>query len=80
MTVQEIENILIQGIANITNQDPSMITAEKPFPELGIDSLSFVEILVFVERTFKLALIASDLTKKDFETINSLATLISKKL
>jgi acyl carrier protein len=80
MTIQEIENKLIEGIASITNQDASAIPPEKPFPELGIDSLGFVEILVFIEKTFKLQLIASDLTKKDFETVRSLATFISKKV
>ena len=80
MTIQEIENTLIQGIASISNQDASAVSPDKPFHELGIDSLGFVEILVFIEKTFKLQLIASDLTKKDFETIHSLASYINAKL
>ena len=80
MTVQAIEEKLIQGISSITNKDASAIAPGKPFHELGIDSLGFVEILVFIEKTFKLQLIASDLTKKDFETIHSLASYISRKL
>lgn len=80
MTITEIENKLIEGIASILNQDATTVTPEKPFPELGIDSLGFVEILVFIEKTFKLQLIASDLTKKDFETIHALATFISKRV
>ena len=42
--------------------------------------LGFVEILVFIEKKFKLPLIASDLTKKDFESIRSLASYLSRKL
>ena len=80
MTIQEIENTLIQGIASISNQDASAVSPDKPFHELGIDSLGFVEILVFIEKTFKLPLIASDLTKKDFETIHSLASYLSARL
>ena len=80
MTVQEIEATLIRGISSITNQDTSAIAPDRPFPELGIDSLGFVEVLVFIEKTFKLPLIASDLTKKDFETIHSLASFISGKV
>jgi acyl carrier protein len=80
MTEQEIENTLIQGIASISNQDASTVSPDKPFHELGIDSLGFIEILVFIEKTFKLPLIASDLTKKDFETIHSLASYISARL
>jgi len=51
-----------------------------PFKELGLDSLGFVEMLVFIEKTFSLNMVETDLTKKDFETLNSLATFISNKL
>jgi len=80
MTVQEIENTLISGIASISNLDATAVAPDKPFHELGIDSLGFIEVLVFIEKTFKLPLIASDLTKKDFETIHSLASYISSRL
>jgi acyl carrier protein len=80
MTVHDIEKQLVQGISAITNKDASVMAPDIPFHELGIDSLGFVEILVFIERTFKLPLIASDLTKKDFETIHSLASFISRKV
>ena len=80
MNVLDIEQKLVEGISSITNKDKSAIAADKPFHELGIDSLGFVEILVFIEKTFKLQLIASDLTKKDFETIHTLSSYISGKL
>jgi acyl carrier protein len=80
VTVQEVEQKLIEGISSIMNRDRTAIVADKPFHELGIDSLGFVEILVYIEKTFKLQLIASDLTKKDFETIRTLASFIGKKL
>jgi len=77
-TVQEIEQKLTELVASITNRDLSTIGPDTPFQELGIDSLGFVEVLVFIEKTFKLQLIASDLSKKDFETIHSLASFISR--
>ena len=80
MTVPEIENILLQGISPVTNRDVSDIAPDMPFHDLGIDSLGFVEILVYIEKTFKLQLISSDLTRKDFETVHSLASFISRKL
>lgn len=80
MTTQQIEEKLIQGISSITSRNASEILPDKPFHDLGIDSLGFVEILVFIEKTFALKLIASDLTRKDFETIHSLAAYISGKL
>jgi len=80
MTLQEIEDKLILGIASITSKELSAVAVDMSLNKLGIDSLGFVEILVFIEKTFKLQLIESDLTKKDFETIHSLATFVSKKL
>jgi acyl carrier protein len=80
MTLQEIEDALIKGISAIANRDPSDIAPDRPFHELGIDSLGFVEILVFIEKRFKLELIASDLTKKDFETVRTLAASIDRSL
>ena len=78
MTVQEIETTLIQGISAIRNRDAASIDASQPFHDMGIDSLGFVEILVFIEKTFQLELIASDLARKDFETIHSLAAFIHR--
>ncbi len=80
MTVQEIESALLEGIASIISADRESLAADRPFHELGIDSLGFVEILVFIEKTFKLQLIQSDLTKKDFSTVRSLASFIQKNL
>jgi acyl carrier protein len=77
-TVQEIEQKLTELVASITNRDVASTGPDTPFQELGIDSLGFVEILVFIEKTFQLQLIASDLTKKDFETIHTLASFISR--
>jgi len=80
MTLENIQKTLIQGIASITSKDESSVSVEVPFHELGIDSLGFVEILVFIEKTFKLQLIESGLDRKDFETIHSLASFLHKKL
>ncbi len=80
MTAQEIEGRLIEQIATITGESPADISPDKPFHELGIDSLGFVEILVFIEKNLKLQLIASQLNRKDFETVHSLAAFISGKL
>lgn len=77
MTVQEIEKKLTEGIATITGRAPAEIAVDRPFHDLGIDSLGFVEILVFIEKGFNLQLIAADLTRKDFENVRSLAAYIA---
>jgi acyl carrier protein len=80
MTKKEIEEKLIDGISEILSIERSAVAAELPFKELGLDSLGFVELLVFIEKTFNLNMVETDLTKKDFETLNSLATFLSAKL
>lgn len=80
MTKKEIEGKLIEGISEILSVDRSSVVSDVPFKELGLDSLGFVEMLVFIEKTFNLNMVETDLTKKDFETLNSLATFLSNKL
>ena len=76
MNLKEIENILAQQIAIILAVDPSKIIKDVPLHEIGIDSLSFVELLVFIEKTFNIKLMESGLTREDFRTIHSLASSI----
>lgn len=80
ITIQSIEKTLLEGIAAILSVDQASLAADRPFHELGVDSLGLVEILVFIEKTFKLQLIQSDLTRNDFETVRSLALFIHKHL
>jgi acyl carrier protein len=80
MTIQEIENILIESISSIKNLPSTEIPPDQSFHELGIDSLGFVEILVFIEKQFNLELIASDLAKQDFESVRTLALFINRNL
>ncbi len=76
----EIEDKLMRCIASIKSIDRTSVAPDTPFHELGIDSLGFVELLVFIEKTFNLQLIDSGLNRKDFENVHSLASLIHKKL
>jgi acyl carrier protein len=78
-TTQEIENKLIQEIAVILSADPATIKPDVPLHTLGLDSMSFVEVLVFIEKTFGLQLIESGLTREDFATIQALARVIAAK-
>ena len=75
--LKKIENILAQEIATILSVDPSTVIKDIPMHEMGIDSLSFVELLVFIEKTFNIKLMESGLTSEDFRTIRSLASSIS---
>ena len=73
-----IEDRLINEVALILSQDPSGIKPDIPLHELGLDSLGFVEILVFIEKAFGFKLMESSLKRENFRTIHSLASYISR--
>jgi acyl carrier protein len=75
-SLKEIEDKLINQIAAILSVDSQKIKPEAPLHSLGVDSLSFVELLVFIEKEFKVKLMESGLTGEDFKTIRSLARRI----
>ena len=77
MSVQAVEQKLILEIATILCADPAAIKPDVPLPSLGLDSMGFVEILVFIEKTFGLRLTESGLNREDFQTIRALANRIS---
>ena len=78
MTLKDVEEKLISKIATILSVEPSTVNVDSPLHTLGVDSLSFVELLVFIEKIFNLKLMETDLTREDFRTISSLASCISK--
>ena len=77
MSVQAVEQKLILEVATILCADPAAIKPDVPLPSLGLDSMGFVEILVFIEKTFGLRLTESGLNREDFQTIRALANRIS---
>jgi acyl carrier protein len=77
VSVREIEEILVTEVANILSIDRATVTVDAPFQSLGMSSMAFVELLVVIENTFDLNLMETDLSKEDFQTINSLASRIS---
>ena len=78
MTIADIEKALIYEVATILGVDSSTISPNAHLHTLGIDSFGFVELLVFIEKTFKLKLIESGLTKENFQTLHLLASYISR--
>jgi len=47
---------------------------------MGLDSLSFVELLVVIEKIFNLKLMDTNLSKEDFGSIKILARRIQEKI
>ena len=78
MNSVDIEKALIHEVATILAVDSSTISLNAPLHTLGIDSFSFVELLVFIEKTFNLKLMESGLTRENSQTIHLLASYISR--
>lgn len=79
-SVSAIETKLVEEVAIILGVDAAAVNPERPLPELGMDSMGFVELLVVIEKVFNLRLIESGLAREDFETLRALAIRINKGL
>lgn len=70
------ENIIIELRAfiqeNILDQ-PDLLDENQPFNNLGIDSFSIIQIVLFIERKYKVAMTEKDLTPANLASISSLA-------
>ena len=75
-TVEEVERALAQEVATILSVDPTVVKPDVPFHSLGMESLGFVELLVFVENTYGLALIDAGLNRQNSENLRALARYV----
>ena len=72
-SLNDIKKELTEEVAMILCKDAQAISADEPLHNMGLDSLSFVELLVSIEKNFNLTLINTNLSKEDFSTINTLS-------
>ena len=73
LSVEEIEQRLVQEVAVILRSEPAAIKVDVLLPSLGLDSMGLVELLVLIEKNFGLRLIDSGMTREDFQTIQTIA-------
>lgn len=78
MTKTEIEQILVREIGIILGG--IQVGEDVQLHELGLDSMGFVELLVFIEKKFNLKLVDSGLARDNFRTVRILANSIYEKL
>ncbi len=76
--LKDIEEKLEKRLASILSIPLTQVKPNSLLHDLGVDSLSFVELLVFIEKEFNLKLMESAIDKEDFKTIHSLSLCISK--
>ena len=76
--IQEITNALVAEIAIMTDGAPADIDINKPLPELDIDSLQTLQLIVLLERTFGVQIDESDL--QHFSTVSNIAEFVNQRL
>lgn len=67
---------LRRHVAMLLERNVEQIGAEQPLHELGLDSMGFVDLLVFIEKRFRLPLMTSRLAQEDFATLSRLTRRI----
>ena len=77
MTPDEVLLKLKEHVAFLLGVETSGIVADQPLHLLGLDSMGFVELLVFIEKQFGLSLMNSGLSQDDFASLAVLASRIA---
>lgn len=80
VTENEILTILTRETEIILAARAKPVAADTPLASLGFDSLSFVELLIAIERHFKIKLIELGLKPEDTRTLGTLARCVHRAL
>ncbi len=76
--LDEVVRELRSEIALVTNSSPEKVDPEKSLAANGIDSMGFLEIILFVKKTWGFDLIEGGMCAADFRNVNSLASVIER--
>lgn len=76
MTPDEVMSKLRAHVAMLIGVDAEKVATDQPLHLLGLDSMGFVDLLVFIEKQFGLALMSSGLAHEDFASLAILAQRI----
>lgn len=76
--VNSILDFLIKETKIVLSQTTSEIEPDASLSSLGFDSMSFVELLVSIERQFNVKLIEIGMSPEDTKTLRSLAQCVHR--
>ena len=79
-TQNDIKVDLLQFVKDNIVDDSGSIGYETPFREVGIDSFSIIQIVLFVERRYKVPVTEKDLVPENLNSIASIADFTYKHL
>ncbi len=74
----EVMETLKDRVALLTGNAADRIATDQPLHLLGLDSMGFVDLLVFIEKQFNLSLMTSGLAQSDFASLDVLAERIAQ--
>lgn len=78
MMEHEIKTKLIGQLAILLGVKEDHILGDSPLQSLGMDSMRFVELFIFIEKEFGVELISTDMQRTDLETPQALAASIAR--
>jgi len=77
MKVESIETDIITFLVNNIVAPNTVITATTVLRDIGIDSFSIVEIILFIERKYGVVIPDDKLIPENFRTIQTLAVIVN---
>ncbi len=80
MTEETIREKLVGRLAMLLKMDKDTIRPDARLEELGMDSMRFVDLFIFIENEFGVELISTDMQRADLETPQALAASIARNL
>jgi acyl carrier protein len=75
-SVKEITDTLVREAEIILSDQTEKISSEATLADLGFDSMSFIELLVSIEKKFDVKLIEIGMQPADIKTLEALAHYI----
>jgi acyl carrier protein len=78
MNIEHIEKEIIHFLeTNIVHENCTII-ANEPLRDIGIDSFSIVEIILFIERKYGKVIPDEQLLPENFQTVQTIARLVAE--
>ena len=78
--IKTLEEYLIDELRYSDHKEESIDPAENLILDGTIDSLGILKLTAFIENTFNIKITDEDITKENFQSINTIKWLIEKKL
>ena len=76
MDIEEVEKSLIKFLENNILGEDLTINSDSSLAEIGVDSYSIVEILLFIERKYGFVIPDDHLKPDNFKNVNSIARIV----